>query len=243
MNQIQLFIISDNQGMRQGLSAIFASDKSFDIIGVSGWEDGTLANVQHIQPDVILYGLKSGENVAAMIQLVKEVCPYTKIFVFSTSNTDEEVRTAINAGIDGCISETMLPCHLVKAVELTCKAGVMCLPWSLKRVLNQNENLSMCGTNMDKKSENCETNGRLPLTTRELEIYKLIVQNFSNKEIGEKLYISQPTVKTHVSSILRKLGLKNRTKLILFDMEHKCLMNMDDERNEKLFVNSFNNHT
>lgn len=234
MNQIQLFIMSNNQGMRQGLSAIFASDKSFDITGVSGCEEETFAKVQQIQPDVILYGLKPGENVAVMIQTVKEVCPYTKIFVFSTNNTDEEVRTAINAGIDGCINEAMLPCHLVKAVELTCKAGVMCLPWSLKRILDQNENLLGCGTSTENKTANCETNGRLPLTTRELEIYKLIVQNFSNKEIGEKLYISQPTVKTHVSSILRKLGLKNRTKLILFEMQHKYLTNMDDARNEKL---------
>lgn len=232
MNQIQLFIISDNQAMRQGLSAIFASDDSFDIIGVSDCAEETFAKVQEIQPDVILYGLKPGENVAEIIQLIKECCPYTKIFVFSTSGTDEEVRMAINTGIDGCISDAMLPCHLVKAVELTCKAGVMCLPWSLKRVLNQNGNLPGWGTNIENNTEIYEMNGRLPLTARELEIYKLIVQNYSNKEIGKILFISQPTVKTHVSSILRKLGLKNRTKIILFEMQHKHLINMDDAMNE-----------
>ena len=238
MNQIRLSIISENQGVRQGLCAIFASDESFDIISVGDCQEETFLKAQQKQPDVILYGLKLGENVVGIIHLIKEVCPYTKIFVFSNNNTDEEVRAAINAGIDGCICETMLPCHLVKAVELTCKAGVMCLPWSLKHVLNQNKNLPECGTSIENKTENGEINWSLPLitlTAREVEIYKLIIQNYSNKEIGKTLYISQPTVKTHVSSILRKLGLKSRTELILFEMQHKYLMNMDDAIDKKQY--------
>ncbi|WP_347488341.1 response regulator transcription factor [Desulfoscipio sp. XC116] len=232
MNKIQLFVLSDNQAMRQGLSAIFTSNKGFEIIGVSNCREDTAKNLQQIQPDVILYGLEPGENVAAIIQMIKKVCPYTKVFVFSTGSTYEEVRAAVNMGIDGCISETMLPCHLVSAIELTCKAGVMCLPWSLKCVFNNNENLPGCEMSVEDKMENYEAGGRLPLTVRELEIYKLIVRNYSNKEIGKALYISQPTVKTHVSSILRKLGLKNRTKVILFEMHNKYLVNMDDVMNE-----------
>lgn len=237
MNQIRLFIMSESQGMRRGLAAIFASDKSFDIIGEDGCEEESFVRAQQLQPDVILYGLKPGEDTAAMILKIKEACPYTKIFVFITNNTGDEVRAAINAGIDGCISETMLPCHLVKAVELTCKAGVMCLPWSLKRLLKQNEPSPGCGTSTENNNgagtANCETNLILPLTAREVEIYKLIVHNYSNKEIGKKLYISQPTVKTHVSSILRKLGLNNRTELILFEVQHKYLMYLGDANHEK----------
>ncbi len=229
MNQIQLFIISDNKGMLQGLSAIFTSHKGFQIIGMNSCEEDTFNKIQQTQPDVILYGLEPGEDVTGIIQKIKDVCPYTKIFIFSTNNTDAEVRTAFNIGIDGCIPDTMLPCHMVNVIELTCKTGIMCLPWSLKSLLEKKENLFE--TSIDNKTENSEMNGRLPLTARELEIYKLIVQNYSNKEIGKTLYISQPTVKTHVSSILRKLGLKNRTKVILFEIQNNYLVNMDHVRN------------
>jgi len=230
MNQIQIFIISDNQGMRQGLSSIFTPYDSFQITGMGRCAEETFNSIQQTQPDVILYGLETGEDVTAVIHMIKEVCPYTKVIVFGTSKTEEEVRTAIHLGIDGCIPGAMLPRYLVSAIELTCKTGIMCIPWSLKGLLEKKADL--LETADDYKIENDEQSARLPLTSREIQIYKLIVQNYSNKDIGNTLFISQPTVKTHVSSILRKLSLKNRTKVIVYEMQHKHLVSADDVINE-----------
>jgi len=85
--------------------------------------------------------------------------------------------------------------------------------------------LQLYETDADQTAADSETSVRLPLNGRELEIYKLIVQNYSNKDIGETLYISQPMVKTHVHNILNKLGLNNRTKIITYEMQHKHLFN------------------
>ncbi|MCL2336681.1 MAG: response regulator transcription factor [Firmicutes bacterium] len=221
MSRIQIFIISDNQAMSSGLSAIFAAHDNFEIIGISDRADDAFQKIKTVQPDLILYGMRQGEKLAETVPLIKESCPYTKLFIFGSNTVKDELHTVFGAGIDGYIPQTMLPSHLVSVIELTCKAGVICLPGDLKlSCFNQTVTHA---DNSDGELTDDTANIKLPLTSRELEIYKLIVQNYSNKEIGNVLYISQPTVKTHVSSILRKLELKNRTKIILFEMKHRYL--------------------
>lgn len=229
MQQIRLVIMCEPRGIRRGLSAIFASADSFKVMGEVGCGPDSIAEAQKIQPDVIIVEIAAEEEIGKLLLLVKESCPYTKVLMFIKNDTVSEARAAILAGADGCLSKTMLPGHLVKAVELTCRAAVVCLPSSLKRLLNRQKDM---GVQLESQSNaenmilndsvgNGKLNWKFPITPREMEIYKLIVQNCSNKEIGEKLFISQPTVKSHVSSILRKMGLSSRTQLVLYDMHNK----------------------
>lgn len=227
MFQIRLYIMCEHDGERKGLSAIFESENSFEVIGEAGYGLDSIAEAQKIQPDALLCEFKPGEDVAEMVKLFKEACPYTNVIVFVKNDNIDKARAALAAGVDGCLTKTMLPSHLVKAVELTCRTGLLCLPGSLKRLLNERknvletvrscENVGILGSKGD--GGNGEQKWKFPLTAREMEIYKLIVQNFSNKEIGKKLYISQPTVKSHVSSILRKMGLSSRTQVFLKEMQ------------------------
>lgn len=241
MNQIRLFIMCEFEGVRRGLSAIFSSDKSFDVLGVAGLHPETITDIQKFQPDAIICEIKSAEETAYTLEKIKEVCPYTKIFIFIDDDFDL-VQSSLVAGADGCLSKTMLPCHLVKVVELTCRAGILCLPGSLKQLVNRNNNQLAITGNENKKSNNGQedettskdkgnTKWKSNLTAREMEIYKLITQNYSNKEIGKALYISQPTVKSHVSSILRKLGINNRTQLIFYELQHKITENNHETTN------------
>lgn len=232
MHQIRLFVLCESQGVRRGLSSIFASENSFVVVGESGFDPDSLAEAQKIQPDVILCEFKPGEESLETIRLIKEACPYTRVFAFMDTDDLHELPAAIAAGIDGCLPRTMLPGHLVKAVDLACRTGILCLPGSLlKRMIGKRENIEEAvksngnggGPSSGRDGGNGETKLMLPLTAREMEIYKLITQNYSNKEIGKKLYISQPTVKSHVSSILHKLGLSNRTQLMLYEMQQKGL--------------------
>lgn len=230
MHQIRLFIMCEQQGVRQGLSAIFTSEESFEVVGEAECGLDCITKAQQIQPDAIIFEMRSGKESIEKIRLVKETCPCTMLFALTNPDTVYDTRTAIAAGADSCLTKTMLPCHLVKAVELTCRTGVLCLPGPLKRILNEQENASYG----EKNHENGEMPGvaenganpdyvKFPLTTREMEIYRLVIKNYSNKEIGKKLFISQPTVKSHVSSILRKLGLNKRTQLVLYEMQNRYL--------------------
>lgn len=205
MNEIRLFIISDLENVQKGLATIFSSSNFYKIIYTGGCNQESLSFAQQTQPDAILYGFKQGIGGSDIIRQIKEVCPNSKIFVIIDPDISEELLEIITAGVDGCLVNTMLPCHLMGAVELTCKAGVLCLPLSLNRLLgNRNDS---CGNDQVrlvpvKTGGNGNGGCGLPLTVREKEIYKLIIKNYSNKEIGKVLFISEPTVKTHVSYIL-----------------------------------------
>jgi len=141
------------------------------------------------------------------------------------------------------LTKTMLPGDLAKVVDLTCRAGVLCLPCFLSskdsilestfnHINNNNKKVSV-----SNDGDNGKAKWKHLLTAREMEIYNLVIQSFSNKEIGKKLYISQPTVKSHVSSILRKMGLSTRTQLVFFEMQNKGviqnLVEMSEERDIK----------
>lgn len=242
MNRIRLFIMCENQGVRRGLTVIFDAEDSFDVVGEVEYGPDAITAAQKIQPDVILCETKTEEDSTGMIELVKEACPYTKMFLFVNNDTVNEACAAIAAGADGCLTKTMLPCHLLKAVELTCRTEVLCLPGSFKRLLSDRENLKeFFGNHKNHEDREHGRNGnkgeakwRSLLTGREIEIYKLITQNYSNKEIGKKLFISLPTVKSHVSSILRKLELSNRTQLVLFEMQGKGMKEPFNPREEAL---------
>jgi len=216
MNQIQIFIISDNQDVCQSLSSIISRNNSFELIGAGSCTAETFSNIKHRQPDVILYGLKADQDVQAVIGTLKENCPYSKLIVVGSAQTPAEERTAINLGVAGCIPDDMLPCHLESAIQLTCLTGIMWIPSSLKGLLEQPADVPEPSY---QEAEDLETSVISLLTGREIDIYKLLVRNYSNRDIGNTLYISQPTVKTHVSNILRKLGLENRMKLIMHVMQ------------------------
>ena len=222
MQKIRLYVMSEYESVRRGLAAIFSSENSFCIVGENDCGENSLSGVQAIQPDAILLE-QSNTKCAELVVQIKEMCPYTKVFLFINNIVNEGLLSALESGAEGCISKTMLPCHLVKAVELACRADVLCFPGSFRVLLKNYYNNDTHEQGLDeKKEDNCRSYPTdinnyqsMLLTPRENEIYSLIIQNCSNKEIGEKLFISQPTVKSHVSSILRKMGLKNRTQLVL----------------------------
>jgi len=235
VQKIRLFIMCDLPGVRRGLVAIFSSESCFEVMQEAECNPEALAAAQKTQPDVILGEFKPGAESFPLLKQIKEACPYSKIFMIVPNENSALGREAIAAGVDGCLEKSMLPCYLVKAVELGCRTGIICFPGSLKKFVNSRNTPAVTqngpvrkAASLDEGSTPVLNSGEniiytLPLTAREREIYKLILQNDSNKDIGRKLFISQPTVKCHVSSILRKLGLSSRTQLMLQDIKNSGL--------------------
>jgi len=226
MQRVRLLVLSEREAVYRGLTAILTSLGSFEIVGKPQAGLDAAAEAQRSQPDAVLYEMAPGEEGLRVIRFLKEACPCTVIIVFMENDAPAEVRAAIAAGADSCLVKTMLPGQLAKAVELICLAGVCCFPGSLKRLLNGSGD-HCYGGNGDNPAEKkrcdvappgLELKARFPLTNRELEIYHLLTLNYTNKDIAKKLYISEPTVKSHVSSILRKLGLNNRTQVMMYEM-------------------------
>lgn len=232
LNQIRLYIMCESPVLRRSLTAIFSSDNNFILVGEAGCCPDSVSGVQKVQPDAIICEVKPGLEGIDLVCQLKESCPYTLAFGFINTDDIHEVRAILNTGLDGFLFKSMLPSVLVKTVDLTCRSGILCLPASLKKLLNgqpkaENANDISSGhkeeLNVNRGNGNGEFKNHLPLTPREMEIYSYLTQNYSNKDLCEKLYISQATVKSHVSSILRKLGLSSRTELFFYEMSNRPL--------------------
>jgi DNA-binding NarL/FixJ family response regulator len=130
---------------------------------------------------------------------IKERLPDVKIVILTAFDESEDKFRALESGIDGYIMKDTLPEHILGAMEMVAM-GYSCFQPKL-----------------DRKKQEAEE--RLMLTDREQEIFQLIVENCSNQEIAQRLYISEATVKTHVSSILRKTGQPNRSQAVLYALK------------------------
>ncbi len=217
MDNIRLLIASDDSSSRRGLSAIFTAEDIFNVVG-SYPLDETIEKSIQLQPDAVLMDIS--EDISGYEQKLKKLkseCPYSLILALVENEQSKNVAGIMSHGVDGFVPKGIIRGCLVKAVELSCRAGLFCLPGCYKKMV------SISAPNKIVKMEDykiCLPNNSEMLTKRETEILQLMAKNFSNREIALKLFISEPTVKTHVSSILRKLGLSNRAQVIIYSYKN-----------------------
>ena len=221
MDKIRLIIVSDDPSSRQCLTAIFASENVFNVLG--GFSLGEINDkAAFFQPDAILIDIV--DDAIKYIEVIKQLknnCAYSLVFALLEKKHCENLYEGMFQYIDSCVQKGIMRGCLVKAVELACRAGLFYLPASLKKMISFTE--------PDIVSNYCVLKSNLAsgetLTRREMEILQLIAKSLSNREIANKLFISEPTVKTHVSNILRKLGQENRSQAIVYSYKNGLINN------------------
>ena len=215
MDKIRLLIASEDYSLSRGLSAIFAAESLFEVIGSFPYDEA-IHSCMELQPDAVLLDMSRDlVRHEAQVEQIRKECPCSMIFVLVDQEQVDHLGVLIQ-GIDGIIPKGIMRGCLVKTLELACQAGVFCLPASLKKKVScctLEKNVSLPGL------KSLELGNNETLTRREAEILQLMAQNFSNRQIANNLYISEPTVKTHVSNILRKLGINNRAEAIIFSYQ------------------------
>ena len=209
---IKLLIVDDHTVVRKGLQALLSSEKyDIDVIGEASDGDQAIELAQKLQPDVILMDLqlpkKSG--LEAIITLKNRKIE-SNILVLTSFGEDECVSAAMRAGALGYLLKESSPEELVSAIHAVA-LGHISIPKELSR--------SIMGAANESKRETVQS-AAPELTNRERDVLLLIAAGASNKEIARRLSISQTTVRTHVSSILRKLDLDNRTQAALYARDH-----------------------
>jgi len=158
---------------------------------------------QRLQPEAILFSVQGGDRLVAYMNEIKKVCPQTAL-VLVTEHYDAEIMVeSCKMGVDAYLV-SMAPGYLTRTLELVCRGGVVVMPRAFKD--NVSKQLITGVESMLGQPEE--------LTHREKEIFNLLVKKASNSEIARRLYISESTVKSHVRSILRKIGVKNRFHLV-----------------------------
>jgi len=216
VESIRLLIISDDSPARGRLEAIFAKRNTFKILAVFTMEEA-LSKAAALQPDAMLFDTPPEQLLPGFIEqlkITKQQCPCSRLLVLVDDALPARLAAAIpDLGADGLIPKNITDDSLARTVEIICRAGVLCLPAAFKKALffsfSEAKQPAGCG-------EQQAASLRDTLTKREREVLALIAKDYSNRELARELGIGEPTVKTHVSSILRKLGISSRTQAVVY---------------------------
>lgn len=210
---IKVMIVDDQALIREGLQMILSLYNDIDIVGEAFNGQHALDIIKNINPDVVLMDIRMPimDGVEAT-KIIKEKYPHIKVIILTTFNEDEYIFEGLKNGADGYILKDIKSEEIVKAIKEAYKGNVLLQPEVAKKVVKSFNNLNK----NNKLTKQAEFEDLLKdLTQREIEIAKLIAEGKSNKEISRELFITEGTVKNHLTRILNKLELKNRTQLAL----------------------------
>jgi DNA-binding NarL/FixJ family response regulator len=210
---IKVLLADDQALVRSGFRMILEAREEIEVVGEA--EDGfeAIEATRRLLPDVILMDVRMPnlDGVEATRRLVARGTD-SKILILTTFDLDEYVYEAIRAGASGFLLKDVRPQELVDAIHVVAKGDALLAPSITRRLLDRFA--EQAPGDPAKPPRQLET-----LTERELEVLKLIARGWSNAELAEKLFLSETTVKTHVSSVLRKLGLRDRVQAVVMAYE------------------------
>jgi NarL family two-component system response regulator LiaR len=207
MNEpIRILLVDDHKIVRQGVRAFFDAQDGIEVIGEAGSGADAVKMVEERVPDVVLMDLiMPGMDGVEATRLAKNISPRTQIVVLTSYHDDEHIFPALQAGALSYILKDVEMDELAEAVFKASRGEATLHPQVASRVIQE--------LHGRKKDENTLD---VDLTKREMEILKVIAQGMSNSEIAEKFVISTYTVKGHVSNILSKLHLADRTQAAVY---------------------------
>jgi NarL family two-component system response regulator LiaR len=203
---IRILLVDDHEVVRQGVRAFFDVQEGFEVIGEAESGAEAVKIVENLVPDVVLMDLiMPGMDGVEATRLVKNISPTSQIVVLTSYHDDEHIFPALKAGALSYILKDVKMDELADAVRKAARGEATLHPRVASRVIQE-----LQGANKDDQGPIAD------LTNREMETLKLIAQGMSNHEIAETLVISEYTVKGHVSNILSKLHLADRTQAAVF---------------------------
>ena len=210
---IRVLIVDDHNVVRKGLAALLSAEKyAIDVVGEAANGEEAILKAQQLDPDVILMDLvMPRKNGIEAILEIKQFQPSARILVLTSYAEDQKVAEALRAGAYGFLMKDTSPDELVQTIRSVC-ANRLTLPQELTHVLLGNKT---------KESDPAALGE--DLTQRELDVLGCVAQGMSNKQVAENLSISTTTVRSHVSSLMRKLRMENRTQLALYAREHNLI--------------------
>ena len=213
---IRILIVDDQAIVRKGVRALLAMVEKFEVVGEAGNGREAVAQAITLKPDVILMDLvmPQMDGIEAIRQITERQAE-AHILVLTSFAGDDKVFPAIKAGALGYLLKDAEPAELLQAIEQVHRGEPSLEPSIARKVLQE----------MRRPSKHPPTPD--PLTDREIDVLRLVAQGLSNPAIAERLFVTEATVRSHVSHILSKLHLANRVQATLYAL-HEGLISLEN---------------
>ncbi len=203
----KLLLVDDHPMMRRGIRQLIELEDDLDVIGEAGNGAEAIELLAELQPDLILLDNNMPQmNGVETLKKIRDLGYAGKVLLFTVSDSEEDVRDAMRFGADGYLLKDMEPEHLIDQLRRVLQGNLVISP-ALTPVLAQALRSPQGATQAD-------------LTDRERQVLKMVALGNSNKMIGNKLGITEGTVKVHMKNLLHKLGLHSRVEAAVWAMEH-----------------------
>lgn len=214
MTTIRVLIADDQMMVRQGLTVLLNAEPGIEVVGQAVDGVDAVTQVAELAPDVVLMDIRMPRlgGIEATRRITGPPGATVKVLVLTTFDLDEYVYEALRAGASGFLLKDASAAELAQAVRVVADGDALLAPNVTKRLIAEFSRMAGAprAPNKDRVGD---------LTERETEVLSLIAQGLSNAEIAQQLVVAEQTVKSHVSRILVKLGLRDRTQAAVFAYE------------------------
>lgn len=214
---IKVLLVDDQKLIRQGICLLLEIEADIEVVGQASNGKEALEQVEHLNPEVVLMDVRMPEmdGVEATRRLAQSH-PEVKVIILTTFEDDETVFEGLKAGARGYLLKDIGSEEMAEAVRRVARGEALIEPRLTSKVLAEFSRLASAGATQART----EADGfKVSLTERESEVLQALARGLSNREISETLIITEGTVKNHVSSLLDKLGVRDRTQAILKGQE------------------------
>lgn len=219
---IKLVIADDHALLRQGIKNVLSLEPDLDVIGEAGDGEEAISKLESLKPDILLLDVNmphmNGLEVTKRLKTAKST---VKIIILTIHDDENYVIEVIKSGADGYLLKDIEPGMLVKAIRLVYEGQSFIYPTLAKRLfgeLSRQEERRLEVPNMlERRKEE-------RLTYREVEVLQLIGRGMNNQEVAQKLFLSEKTVKNHLTNIFRKINVVDRTQAVLYAIRNKIVV-------------------
>ena len=211
--KIKVLLVDDQEMVRKGFRLLLEAEEDICIVGEA--ENGTeaVSRIKHANPDVVLMdiqmpimdGLEATRRIIGNKENVN-----TKVLVLTTFERDEYIFEALKSGASGFLLKNAPPEDLIDAIRIVASGNALLAPSVTRRIISEFAKLSIPVKQKERLGQ---------ITEREIDVLHLIARGNTNAEIANELFISEATVKTHVSNIFTKVDLRDRVQAVVFAYE------------------------
>lgn len=207
---VRVLLVDDEPLVRAGLRAVLEAQPDIEVVGEAADGAAVIPLVRQVRPDVVAMDVRMPllDGIEATRALLRTVARPPKILVVTTFENDEYVYEALRAGADGFLLKRARPAEIVHAVRLIAEGESLLFPASVRQLAAE------YGDGGGNRAARAALE-RARLTEREGEVLRLMTRGLSNAEIAARLVVGTETVKSHVSSVLAKLGARDRTQAVI----------------------------